>query len=298
MRRNFSPLIGLLMAAALLAAVPAAFAAAPDRLPFVGSSAPGTPVVSRPVDIAAPDVPPSIRARCVGSVGESGSGSVECNWRAREDLGIAGWQLWNLQVRPAHGERNLVAELRTGVTSYTDTNVEIPGQYFYVVLGLDADGDIIARSGVAPATLEKRPTHDDPMRLECGAADLQNPSASIGCEWSPTKAETAAGYVLWRSVGGDDRMVVARTGLEAVRFVDADVAAGHRYVYVITAVDAGGEVVGRSRPDHAGIPGSMNRPVDPVEVRPVGHVEVRPVHPVEVGPMPTQAMASGMSPAN
>jgi len=291
MRRRFSPLIGLLMAATLLAAVPAAFAAAPDRLPFIGSSAPAAPtdltperdrVVARPNEIAVPDVRESIRARCLGSVDDSGNGSVECNWTVRGDLRIAGWQLWNLQVRPVHGDRNLVAELRSGVTSYIDSEVEAPGQYLYVVLGLNANGAIVARSGVAPATIEKPPTHDDPMRLECSATDSLAAGISIGCEWSPTRAETAVGYVLWRSAGGDDRMMVARTGLDVVRFVDTDVAVGHRYVYVITAVDADGGVVGRSRPEHAGIPGPMPRPVRPVELR----------------PMPAPRVAPDMGPAN
>ncbi len=324
MHRKFSPLIGLLVAATLMAVVPAAFAAVPDHLPFrdspppAASSAPDAgpvvglpssaaapapilstdsePVAPRsphvetdrpptPADLTPPGVPHEIKARCFGSVDDTGAGSVECNWTIRDDAAIAGWQLWNIRIRPDHGERNLVAELGADVTTYLDTAVEVPGRYLYVVLGLDADGAIIARSAVAPAGLVAPPAHDDPMRLKCRVTGPTDVAPEIGCEWSPTKVETAVGYVLWRIVDGGDRGAVARTGLDVTRFVDTEVAAGHRYVYAITAVDATGEVVGRSRAEHVDIPGPRPRPVPPVDIRPLPPVSDAPIPAVDAPPV-------------
>ena len=357
MRRNFSPLIGLLVAAMVLAAVPAAFAAAPDHLPFLsperpvaaspapsvigdpgGPAAPvsgqvpphlatpdrpappaaadrpeapltddsGEPAPeSRPKDgiapfdgIATPEIPQAIKARCGGTV-EAGVGSVECNWVGREGLEVAGWQLWNISVRPEHGERNLVAELGADVTTYVDTAVEVPGHYLYVVLAVGSNGDVIARSAVAPASLKTPPGHDDKIRLKCRPLGLHDHPAvdvaptdvappdvapSIGCEWSPAQVDTAVGYVLWRQVDGGERTAVARTGLDVNRFVDTDVAREHRYVYVVTAVNSDGDVVARSHEEHVGIPGPRPRPVPPIDTLPVpGRPSVVPTPPVPRG---------------
>lgn len=357
MRRSFSPLIGLLIAALVLAAVPAAFAAAPSGFPFkpdpqpisgpavdsdIGApidfggpiaipappddavaaprpehfgptGSPGGPLDARPAldrPIDRPDVPNEIKARCVGSVRDTGEGSVECNWTAREDLDVAGWQLWKIMVRPEHGERALVAELRPEVTTFVDTDVEVPAHYLYAVLAIDADGEIIARSAVAPASLNKPPGHDEGLRLKCrpvgphdrpsvdtSLADIvpadakpidvapPNFEPSIGCEWSPAQVDTAVGYVLWRQVDGGERVTIARTGLDLTRFVDTDVASGHRYVYVATAVDAAGEVVARSHAEHVGIPGPRPRPVPPIHTLPEpGLPPVVPRPPVPADP--------------
>ncbi len=254
MRRYFSPLIVLLVGAILLAATPAAFAASSDRLPI------------RVTDVARHDVRHEIKARCFGSVDDSGGGSVECNWTTRDDLAVRGWQLWNIRVRPHHGERNLVAELGADTTAYVDTALEVPGQYLYVVLGLDAAGEIVARSEPASVTLVAASDHVDAMRLRCRAVAARGDSAEIGCTWSSTEAESAVGYVLWRGVAEGDRAVVARTGLDELSYIDTEVAVGHRYLYVVTAVDADGEVVARSRAEHVGLPGSESRPD---RVRPV-----------------------------
>jgi len=375
MRRSFSPLIGLLVAAIMLAAVPAAFAAAPDHLPFLSpdrpaaapptpfdnadpgemvapgpdsptprpphlattdratqptvadgrdapapvpapaatappTTAPGPVPEPRPVDgqaalagIAAPEVPHAIKARCFGTV-EAGVGSVECNWVGREDLAVAGWQLWNIRVRPEHGERNLVAEMRADVTTFVDTAVEVPGHYLYAVLAVDSNGGIIARSAVAPASLKTPPGQDEKIRLKCrpiglhdrpavdiAPADIAPPdiAPSIGCEWSAAQIDTAVGYVLWRQVDGGERVAVARTGLEATRFVDTDVAREHRYVYVATAVDASGEVVARSHEEHVGIPGPQPHPVPPIRILPdPGLPPVVPSPPMPIDPsLPT-----------
>jgi len=328
--------MGLLIAAVILAAVPAAFAAAPSGFPFrpdpqpeaappappdgatpagldvkpdvpdpeAGLPAPGNrpahlepsgPLVGPPVAPPAdrPDVPNEIKARCVGSIRDTGEASVECGWVAREGLDVSAWQLWKQQVRPEHGDRVLVAELRPDTTNYVDTDVEVPAHYAYVVLGVDSTGEVIARSAPAPVQLVDPPAHDRPLRLKCrpliaidGIDPAVTPSPSIGCEWSPTDNETAVGYVLWRMVDGGDRQAIARTGLDTLRHVDTGITLGQRITYVVTAVDSSGEVVARSREEHVGIPGPHPRPLPPIHILPEpGRGPVVPEPPKPVGPM-------------
>ena len=322
MRRGFPPLIGLLIAATVLAAVPAAFAASPGGFPFRPDPRPISPptVVSdigeptdlggpadaplpphlgigarpdRPHDAGAvadrpvprPAIPNEIKARCVGSVHESGRGSVECTWTTRDDLDVAGWQLWKLQVRPDHGERALIAELRPEVTTFVDTDVLVPAHYIYGVLGVDASGEVIARSPAVPANLATQPAGDKHLRLNCRPMitidvvdDATAVPPSIGCEWSTTEDNTATGYVLWRLVDEGDRHEVARGGLDALRYVDSDVAIGHRYTYIVTAVDSSGEVVAKSREEHVGLPPRHRpKPETMIEPAPIPGPKPKPV---------------------
>lgn len=353
MRRRFSPLIGLLIAAVVLAAVPAAFAAAPSGFPFRPDPQPVTappappasvtppappasvtpPVSEAPavVDVApvapgpiadlpeapgprpvhldpagpldgspavgphdGPDTRNEIKARCVGSISDTGKGSVECNWTAREGLDVAGWQLWKLRVRPEHGDRLLVVEVRPEVTTFVDTDVAVPAHYTYAVLGINEAGEVIARSAAVPVELVDPPVHDRPLRLNCNpmiGIDRVDPavtsSPSIGCEWSPTDNETAVGYVLWRMVDGGDRQAIARTGLDRLRYVDTEVTFAQRLTYVVTAVDANGEVVARSREEHVGLPEPHPRPLPPVHILPdpsrgpVATAPPKPIGPVD-----------------
>ncbi len=194
--------------------------------------------------------------------------AVRCEWRAGADTGVRAWQLWNLQVRPEKGERNLVAELGADVFSYTDTEVSVPAGYLYAVLGLDGDGEIIARSRLQPVVLGERDHEIEPLRLECAAhrvdAEVRAdavPELAVGCGWSEVGDETAVGYVIWKRVDGGERTVLARVGLDVIELRDPEVAAGHRYTYVVTAVDADGELVARSRAEHVGIR-IQDRPAD------------------------------------
>jgi len=232
---------------------------------------------------------------------------VECNWTAREDLNVAGWQLWKLRVRPEHGDRLLVAEVRPEVTTFVDTDVVVPAHYIYAVLGINEAGEVIARSAAVPVELLDPPVHDRPLRLKCnpmiGIAQVDpavTPSPSIGCEWSSTDNETAVGYVLWRMVDGGDRQAIARTGLDTLRYVDTDVTFAQRLTYVVTAVDSNGEVVARSREQHVGLPSPHPRPLPPVSILPdPGRGPIVPEPPRPVGsinsprPIPTDPPSIG-----
>ncbi len=274
--------------------LPAAPDTRPAHLEPVGPQP--VPPVAPPVD--RPDVPNEIKARCVGSIRDTGAASVECGWTAREGLDVFGWQLWKQQVRPEHGDRVLVAELRPDTTNYVDTDVEVPAHYAYVVLGVDSTGEVIARSAPAPVQLVDPPAHDRPLRLECrpliaidGIDPAVTPSPSIGCEWSPTDNETAVGYVLWRMVDGGDRQAIARTGLDTLRHVDTGIMLGQRITYVVTAVDSSGEVVARSREEHVGIPGHK-RPEPSISILPIPE----PAGPLTPPSLPEPVPTPGMGP--
>ncbi|MDW3217713.1 MAG: hypothetical protein R8F63_03785 [Acidimicrobiales bacterium] len=188
-------------------------------------------------------------------------GAVHCEWRSEVD--VRSWQLWNVELRPTHGHRNLVAELGADRQSYTDVDVEVPGAYLYAVLGLDGDGEVIARSRIVPVKLQHHDIAVEPMRLTCEphrtdtATDVvadRPPSFAVGCNWSEITNDAAVGYVVFKAVDGGERSVFARVGLDVTSIRDDDVVAGHRYTYVVTAVDGEGHVVGRSRAETVGVP--------------------------------------------
>lgn len=275
MRRTIYSLIGILVGVTLLSAVPAAFAAEPASSLFRTQQS--------DIDATSTDAPPSVAAalrlpdtrhvaklRCLGSVADTGRGSVECVWAVRPDVAVAGWQLWNIQLRPEHGQRKLVAELGAETLAHVDFEVLVPATYLYVVLGLDADGAIIAKSAPVSVMLVSA-SHDEVLRLHCRATigdDRPDSARVIGCGRSESSVESAIGYVLWRSVDGGDRSVVGRTGLDTNTFIDTEVSVGHRYTYVVTAVDKSGEVVGRSRAVHVHLPNTGPHDRRLTDVRP------------------------------
>lgn len=187
-----------------------------------------------------------IKLHCRGSLADTPV--IGCSWRAPDDAGIVGFQLWNLQTAPIEGERNLVGEFGVDVTSYLDGAVEAPASYLYVVLGVDADGEIVARSRVDRARL------GDPsierLRLTCDGVDGDTPA--VACGWSAPEDAAVASYVLYRSSKGQDRTAIANLGADSAGFTDTTVECGVRYRYQVVGLDGGGEVVAKSRHDAAG----------------------------------------------
>lgn len=283
-KRFWATLVALIALAATLA-VPAAAAAvagdsssSPERLRRVYADLEVDALRIPPVNAAVKlDCAPRVAG---DEISDRVDGAVHCEWRSEAD--VRSWQLWNIQVRPVHGHRNLVAELGADVQSFTDVNVEVPASYLYAVLGLDGDGEIVARSRIVPVKLAHRQVDVEPMRLTCephrtdeptrDAVTDAPPSFAVGCHWSEVHNDAAVGYVLYKSVDGGERSVLARVGLDTTSVRDDEVRAGHRYTYVVTAVDGEGHVVGRSRAETVGIPvPERDRPVrdEPVRDEPV-----------------------------
>lgn len=188
----------------------------------------------------------AIKLHCRGSIADTPV--VGCSWRAPDDAGIASFQLWNLQTAPTEGVRNLVAELGSDASSYVDGAVTAPASYLYVVLGLDAEGEIVARSRVDRARL------GDPsierLLLTCDGVDGDTPA--IACGWTAPDDAAVASYVLYRNSKGQERTVVATLGADSTGFTDTTVECGVRYRYRLVGFDADGEIVARSGRDAAG----------------------------------------------
>ncbi len=273
-----------------------------------------TPLPYDGFDVSPTDV--AVKLQCAARTGDERA-TVGCEWRT-ENHAVRQWQLWNLQLRPERGERNLVAELPGDVSSYADTAVKAPAGYLYAVLGLDGDGNIIARSRVQHVKLAV-PDHDvEALRLGCSTHRVETdilstdaavdvlPQVSVGCVWSEAHNDAAVGYVLWKSVDSGEREVLTRVGLEVNEFRDHAVSFGHRYTYVVTAVDGAGNVVGLSRPEVVGIPG-VDRPIDPrpTDTRPIDTppTDTRPIDtpPTDTRPIdtpPTDTRPSDVMPSD
>jgi fibronectin type 3 domain-containing protein len=95
---------------------------------------------------------------------------------------------------------------------------------------------------------ERRLEH---LRLACEVARTES-GRGIACKWSSSEHRAFAAYRLWR--GGDgERTVVFRSEQRAVtRYLDAAVEAGTGYLYVVEAVNADGQTIGRSDPVKVG----------------------------------------------
>jgi hypothetical protein len=255
-------LLTVVVMATSLLAVPAAASDATDSNAAIPASHPLRQIVAELTGSALelPDVDAAIKLHCAPRQSDSAA-AVRCEWLAGDDLDVRAWQLWRLQVRPERGDRVLVATLGADAASYTDDGVVAPAKYLFAVLGLDVEGDVIARSRLETVRLR---WHDAPeidlvpLRLTCAAAHGEgDATASAGCEWSGIEHDRASGYILWKSVDGGERTVLARVGLDTQSYRDTAIAAGHRYTYVVTAVDAEGEIIGRSRAKTVGL-----RPAD------------------------------------
>lgn len=199
------------------------------------------------------DLVAAVKLRCHGHVGDDGP-VVGCTWkRHRTDADVRVWQLWNLQVSPETGVRNLVAEVGTDTTSVRDTEVEAPAKYLYAVVGLNGAGEVVARSRVDAVRLGERPHRDiERLRLECtGVAADDGPV--IGCDWSAVEDAPAVEYRLFRTSKHRDSGLVATTGLDVTSYRDADVHAGVRYRYWVVGVDEHGRLVAASRSAWAGV---------------------------------------------
>lgn len=194
-----------------------------------------------------------IKLRCGGRIADTGPVAA-CQWRTASTE-IVTVQLWRLQLRIDDAERVLVTEVGADVHMATDGAVTAPGAYLYAVLGLDAEGDIVARSRVERVRF--RDPSIESLRLDCDALiDTSDPDLavepSIGCSWSAAEQADVRAYNLYRLEKGQERRLLATLGQDTTGYVDRDVEAGVRYIYRVEGVDAAGIVVARSRPDSAG----------------------------------------------
>ena len=237
MRRMFTITAAVL--AALMLFVPGASAAEIDRV---------ADAEARVADDVRPERP---KIRCHGAVALGGAPQVACRWTASEHPDAAGYKI----VRVGGGERTIA--FRTGdtsVTRFTDTDVEFGTRYRYRVVVVNEDGRRIQRSRWNKAIVVKPDV--ERLHMACDVTDGETDVAtdiapeaqphSILCEWRPTESEAAVEYQLWRRIRGQHRELVATVGLDTLSHLDEVPADTTKVVYAVLALDADGEIVGRS----------------------------------------------------
>lgn len=122
---------------------------------------------------------------------------------------------------------------------------------------------------VAPDPTDTRPTRDvERLALHCQAADDDTDVARtrVGCEWRAATSDRVVGYQLWRVVDRGDRQMVARVGTDTLAIRDVVPADSSVVRYAVLAVDADGNIVGRSAVERVVVAG---RSVDADRVHPV-----------------------------
>ena len=252
-RRQALLIAGLALALIVGLTGPAAAGTGPGSAPYLAETDEAYEQLG--FDELATDLGP-IKLHCRGTVTDSGP-VAGCHWRT-ESTAISTFQLWRLELRVDDAQRVLVTEVGADTSSATDTGVSAPGAYLYAVLGLDDSGEVVARSRVDRVRF--RDPSIEHLRLDCDKVTDEVPATdtapaiapSIGCSWSGAEDVDVRAYNLYRSVHGQERVLVATVGPDVTGFVDTGVEAGVRYLYRVEGVDESGAVVARSRLDGAG----------------------------------------------
>ncbi len=127
-----------------------------------------------------------------------------------------------------------------------------------------------------------RPPQLEVLTLACAERDSDMAEHVIGCEWRPSTRDDAAGYQLWRIVDHNGRELVWRGGLDTTMARDSVSGRARSSLYVVLALDSGGDIVGQSRPSVIRFdPINPTDPVDPVkrpDVVAPGAIEAAAVH--------------------
>lgn len=219
------------------------------------------PTDARPID--RPDIE-TLRLACNGRITDTGRAGVACEWSQTEQRVAAGYVL----VRTDGDTRTTVFRTRDLTETFTvDSEIRLGVTYRYSVLVVDETGTTTGRGGPVRAGVKapEPETDVEVLTLRCEAAtDVK----AARCEWRAATSRNAVGYQLWRVVNRGERELVWRGGLDQTAARD-DVPNGTVSVrYAVLAVDADGEIVGRSRPAFLQFEDDTDdRPVDTAPTR-------------------------------
>lgn len=137
-------------------------------------------------------------------------------------------------------------------TSYQDTLFEFGKTYIYQVRSLvTADGNQIESDDSAPAVVTPRDTFPPaaPQNIVAVEIPAANGAVSVDLSWSINLETDLAGYRVYRSEQQGERGQSLQVELLASpAYRDTAVQSGHRYWYVVTAVDRIGNESGASEP--------------------------------------------------
>jgi hypothetical protein len=174
-----------------------------------------------------------------------------------------------------------------GDTTFVDTTVEPGRKYGYRVQAFNSNGRPVAGSGlVRVAVPDPGPDH---LRFGCSvkersAVDQKNRPA-VACKWSESERRALDHYRLFRlDLNAESWRQVVYRGKET-SFVDQKVEGGHKYRYLVQAIDGRGRVIGTSDVVDVAIPPAVI--VDPpAPIEPAPKPEPRPVPGPKPVPVP------------
>lgn len=153
----------------------------------------------------------------------SGSGKVKLTWSTVEEA--EGYSLFR---KSADGAYALVADLESGVTSYTDSKLDIGASYSYYILPY-ADGYTADPSSeVTIKTILRAPRN----------LTLTNTTGKVTLTW--TKSARAVKYRIYRKEKGGNYSLIAVTG-NTSSYSDRTTEKGKTYYYRIKAVAQNGK---------------------------------------------------------
>ena len=179
-----------------------------------------------------------------------------------------------------------------------------PGRkYGYRVQAFNASGRPVAGSGlVRVAVPDPGPDH---LRFGCSAGEHnavdQKNRPAVACKWSPSERRALDHYRLFKlELNAKTWRQVVYRGQDTF-FVDEKVEAGHRYRYLVQAVDRNGRVIGTSDVTDVAVPpvvivqpAGPDRATAGVRASPGSRAEARPGPPAQAG---ASARAQAGSPA-
>ena len=208
---------------------------------------------SAQVDDARPRKP---KIRCHGALTFGAKPVVKCRWTEATHPDAAGYKI----VRVGGGERTVVHRTDDlGATRFNDKDVAWGTRYRYRVVVVDDAGKRLQRSRWNKAIVRKPDI--ERLRMDCditetdtpetdtpetGAAQPDAAGTPVLCEWRAAESDEVTEYQLWRRVRGQHRELVATVSAETLSQPDTVPADASKVVYAVLALDADGDIIGRS----------------------------------------------------
>lgn len=158
-----------------------------------------------------------------------------------------------LEAPPEPVEQNLLVSTEEGRA--LDKSISFGHTYEYTaqrIARVDVDGKTLELAGPVSAPVRVEAEDVFPPAVPTGLAAVATPAsdgapASIDLNWQPVSDADLAGYFVYRREAESPwRRISGERPIAAPAFHDADVHAGHTYIYGVSAVDEHGHESGRS----------------------------------------------------
>ncbi|MEE9414700.1 MAG: hypothetical protein V3V01_05395 [Acidimicrobiales bacterium] len=184
-----------------------------------------------------------LRLRCRGKIGRSDQPLVRCKWSRPKSPSAAVTVVERIggdsdSWTPIYRTENIKRH------RFVDKSIDAGVRYRYRVRVYDSADHLVAASRSRSAGVPAPGI--DVLKIACKGAVSDSGDKTAGCEWSPS--ENARSYQLWRIVNRNHRDLVASVGADVQTVRDIDVPDDAKVVrYAVLALDADGEIIGRSR---------------------------------------------------